>query len=556
VADRLPSAALAAIVCALIAAPAAGAGGPPALSVGFWCGPPIEQSTPDRFLQVLNAGFTFSMPPCTEASPTVAENRRVLDAAAITGVPVVVRDERIERALTDPSARAQLLDATVQSYSSYPALGGYYVYDEVPPELIGDAAAVVAGLRARDPQHPGFVSVFPNYAPISDYDRYLRDFVRQIRPAELVYNYYPFLGDGTERTGFFANLSSVRRVARESSIPFWDFTQLTKLEGYRRASENEKLWQALQLLAYGAHGILYFTYWSYVSADFPEPGVIDPATGLPTGHYAEVQRVNAQARAFARYLVPATSRSVFHNGPLAPGAVPRRPGAPIYFPSRAAITTGLFDSANYTYTMLANREYRARVSTRAVLSFGTRRPERLDVSTGRWRPVHAIRARKHSVTIKLTLGPAAGALVRIRKPAPPGPPGAEVVFGRMQSNAGEWYLVDSGVAPYRLRDARWSTCPSGFKLIGRKVEPDGIWLCARTDLAARAFYVGNVVHGARRYYRVRSGAVKRLRPAPRFSCPVSSRLVGKFLGANGFWLCLGPRRNSKSRRTAASMAQS
>jgi hypothetical protein len=532
---------LAAIVCALIAAPTPGAGGPSALSIGFWCGPPVEQSTPERFRQVLEAGFTFSMPPCTEASPTVAQNRKILDAAAQTGVQVIVRDDRIQQALDDPSRRSQLLEATVLSYSSYPALAGYYVYDEVPPELIAAAAAVVAELRARDPRHPAFVSVFPDYAPIPDYDGYLRDFVREIRPATLIYNYYPFLGDGTDRTGFFANLRSVRRVALDSSTPFWLFVQLTQLQGYRRASETEKLWQALQSLAYGTHGVLYFTYWSYLSAEFPHPGVIDPNTGLPTGHYAEVKRVNTQARAFARPLVPARSQAVFHNGPLAAGTVTRPPRAPIYFPSRAAITTGLFDSARYRYTMLANRDYRRRVSTAAVLSFGKSRPQRLDVASGRWVPMRPVGRQRHSVTIALTLAPAAGALFRTRKPVPPGPAGAEVVFGRVRSNIGEWYLVDSGRATYRLRAATWGECPTGFKLAGTKVESNGFWLCARKDLATSRFYVGNVVDGAPRYYRVRSGRVKRLRFAPWSYCPRTSRLIGKRVASDGFWLCLARR---------------
>ena len=175
-----------------------------------------------------------------------------------------------------------MLDAIVDSYRSYPALAGYYVYDELLPDRFGDAAAVVAQLRARDPQHPAFINLFPNYAAIPNYDQYLRDYVQQVRPATIVYDYYPFLSNGTDRPGFFANLNSVRRVALDSSTPFWQIVQLTKCLGYRRASENEKLWQALQSLTYGAHGVLFFTYWSDVNADFPEPGVIDPGTGLPT----------------------------------------------------------------------------------------------------------------------------------------------------------------------------------------------------------------------------------------------------------------------------------
>ena len=480
------------------------------------------------------------MPPCGDgAGFTVAENMRILDAAQAAGMRVVVFDYRMQSALDDPTSRAQLLDEIVASYSSHPALGGYYVYDEVEPERIAATGAVVTGLRARDPQHPAYVSIFPDYAPIPDYDKYLRDFVQQVHPSALVYDYYPFLADGSDRTGFFANISSVRRVALESSTPFWLFAQLTEIRGLRRASENEKRWQALQALAYGARGVMFFTYWSNLSGEFPAPGVIDPRTGLPTPHYAEVRRVNTQARVLAQALLAARSRSVFHNGTLAEGAVMRPPRASVYFPSRAPITTGLFDTSGYRYAFLANRNYRATVSTAATLAFG--RPERLDLTSGRWVRVRPVRSRAHSVTIKLTLAPAAAALFRFRKPAAPGPPGAEAVFGRVRANVGRWHLVDSHGATYELRSARWRECPAGYELVGAKVGPNGFWLCARRDLAKRAFYLVNLVRGSARYFRVRSGKVRRLPSVPRPSCGRRSRLIGRLRKPDGFWLCLSKR---------------
>jgi hypothetical protein len=533
-------AALALVVGALVATPATHGGGraPSSFATGFWCGPPLAQSTPDRFRQVLRAGFTFSMPPCGDGSGfTVAENMQILDAARAAGTTAIVFDDRMNRALDDPAARAQLLDGIASSYRSHPALGGYYVYDEVEPERIARTAAVVAGLRARDPRHPAFVSVFPDYAPIPDYEQYLRRFVREIRPSALIYDYYPFLADGSDRTGFFANLSSVRRVARESSIPFWFFAQLTEIPGLRRASESEKRWQAMQTLAYGARGLMFFTYWSDVSAEFPEPGVIDPRTGLPTAHYAEVRRVNAEVRAFGQALASARSQRVFHNGRLAPSAVPRPPRAPIYFPGRAPITTGLFDSARYRYALLGNRNYRARVSTAVVLSFGARPPERFDRASGRWVRVRPIRRHGHSITVRLTLSPAAGALFRMRRPVSPGPLGAEAVFGRVRSNAGRWHLVDSRGATYELRSAGRNECPSGFALAGAEPGPDGFWLCVRRDLASRTFYAVNIVRGAARSYRVRSREVRRIPGGQR--CPRGSRLLGRLARPDGFRLCLG-----------------
>jgi len=532
--------ALLAIAVVLAVTPATGSAPRSAFATGFWCGPPLEQSTPDRFRQVRNAGFTFSMPPCGDGSGfTVAQNLQILDAARAAGIPVFVFDYRMQRALEDPAARAQLLDGIVRSYRSHPALGGYYVYDEVEPERVDATAAVVAGLRARDPQHPAYVSLFPDYyAAIPNYGQYVSDFVRRVHPAAVIYDYYPFLADGSDRTGFFTNLGTIRRVSLESSRPFWFFAQLTELPGLRRASESEKRWQALQALAYGARGLMFFTYWSGIGPGFPEPGVIDPRTGQPTGHYAEVRRVNEQVRAFGEQLASARSTGVFHNGPLAPGTATRPSRAPVYFPSRAPITTGLFTSERYRYALLANRDYRAKVSTRVVLSFGARRPERFDIAHRRWVAVRPIRARAHSVTIRLDLGRAAGALLRTRRPVPVGFSGAEAVFGRVRSGVGRWYLVDSHGVPYELRAATWGECPSGFRSVGAKVQPDGFWLCARRDLAARRFYVGNVAGGVVRYYRLRSGRVKRVPTPPASSCRARSRLVGRLVGRDGFWLCL------------------
>ena len=52
--------------------------------------------------------------------------------------------------------------------------------------------------------------------------------------------------------------------------------------------------------------------------------------------------------------------------------------------------------------------------------------------------------------------------------------------------------------------------------------------------------VGNILPGSVRYYRVRSGKVRRLPLVRRFSCPPRSRLIGRLVRPDGFWLCLGP----------------
>ena len=118
--------------------------------------------------------------------------------------------------------------------------------------------------------------------------------------------------------------------------------------------------------------------------------------------------------------------------------------------------------------------------------------------------------RAHSVTVRLDSATGRRSSLPDAEAAAAGPLGAEAVFGRMRSNVAHWHLVDSHGVTYALRGATWGECPSSFRLAGTRSGPDGFWLCVRSDLAARRFYVGNVVKGSASYYRVQSGRVGRL----------------------------------------------
>ena len=395
---------LAVVVGGLVATPSTHTAGPSAFATGFWCGPPLEQSTgqvppshgrgvhiqhaPLRRRNGLHRGAEPADSGRSASSRGTCGRLRLPHATgagrsdcpgAAAGwdrrlVPVSSRTGRLLR-LRRGGTRAHRGHGCRRSGSTRQ----------------GSSTPGVRRVSSRTT--PTFRTTSGTCATSSGRSTRRRSSTTTTRSSPT---------DLTEQ-GFVANLSAIRRVALESSTPFWFFAQLTELPGLRRASESEKRWQALQALAYGARGVMFFTYWSRVSADFPQPGVIDPRTGLPTGHYPEVRRVNSQVRGFGQQLASAKSTSVFHNGPLAAGAVTRPSRAAVYFPSRAAITVGLFASAGYRYAMLANRDYRSAVSTRAVLSFGARLPERFDLASGRWVRVRPVRLQAHSVTVRLNL---------------------------------------------------------------------------------------------------------------------------------------------------------
>src|SRR3954452_17624864 len=61
--------------------------------ISFWCGPPDEFVTLERFQQIKDAHFTHVFPPCNGGG--VEANKKRLEFAAKVGLKVFVSDARI-----------------------------------------------------------------------------------------------------------------------------------------------------------------------------------------------------------------------------------------------------------------------------------------------------------------------------------------------------------------------------------------------------------------------------------------------------------------------------
>jgi Beta-galactosidase len=476
------------VLVALGASKPSHAAGSGTLQIGFWCGPPPSFSTPDRFRQIEAAGFTFALPPCG-VSPSVAENQAALAAAATTDVKVFVRDARIPSSRSVPDATAKL-DAVIADYADKPAFGGYELVDEPAADAFQGLGQVVAYLRARDPEHPAFINVFPNYGPYQGpaYEDYLERYATEAGTGMFSYDHYPFTVYG-DRAEFLPNLHSLRTLSLRYSRPFWQIGQATPHLAYTQPSEAQKSWQVFHALAYGASGISYFTYWSLPIEGFG-PGIIGP-DGTATPQYREVQRINARAQAIGRYLVTARSTDVFQNPPVAGSVSPRRPGTPVDIPGDAPLTAGVFESDEHVYVLLANRSTDASISANADLSFGASLPQKLDPATGAWSTVRATVIGTAART-RVTLAAGDGALFRAAKPVPAGSLGPEAIV----------YRANASAAPQ---------CPANYAVTGDTAH---FWLCARSDLATRAFHVSD----GRRAYRVQNGSTVPVRAADARQC--------------------------------------
>lgn len=348
--------------------------------IGYWCGPPAKFTTLDRYKEIADAGFTIAFPPCSGTS--VETNRKILDYCQQVGLKALITDSRIPVSLSDdPKVRAGV-DGVVADYAKHPALAGYFIADEPGPGAYPSLGQVVDYLRQRDPPHYGFINLLPNYAPEwaigESYEQYVRGFVEQVKPAVISYDHYGFAAGATE--SFFENLAVVRKVSLEIGVPFWNIILSTQHGPYRNLTEGELRFETMNTLAYGAKGMLWFTYWSPAESDksFDWKHALINEDGSRDPHYEMVKTINHEAQAIGTELLKAESREVSTTKTW------HRPELLIDADARI----GLFQTADHKIiAMIVNASWEKPLSTHASLGTGIAQAQVFDRAKRQWIPV-------------------------------------------------------------------------------------------------------------------------------------------------------------------------
>jgi hypothetical protein len=369
--------------------------------ISFWCGPPRKFVTVERYQQVKDAGFTFIMPDCVGGNEPELQ-RKILDTAQEVGLKAFIDDQRMPRAIKGNEQNAKrAIDAIVADYASHPALAGYFVTDEPGVAGFAGLSEVFAYLKERDPNHPAYTNLMPNWARpehtgLPTYEMYVEQFMSIVKPPILCYDHYSFFKK-SDRAGWFANLDLMRAHALQANVPFWQIVQATSHGDYRRVTEAEKRWEAMHTLAYGAKGVLFFTYWKPDADPVWDEAIID-LDGTPTRQYAEIQRINRDVQAIGKQLLKATSIGVMQQG---------RPGdqtntledLPVHFDG-PDITCGYFKDGDGRLMLFVNRDYRNAVETSTSIDTNGKPLAKLDRESGEWIKVEA------PVRLKLPAGDA------------------------------------------------------------------------------------------------------------------------------------------------------
>lgn len=363
--------------------------------ISYWCGPMPEFATLERYKEIKDAGFTFAMPMC--ATTSVELNQKILGFCQEVGLKAFIADGRMPVGVPDDAAKKRI-DAIIADYASHPAFLGYHITDEPGAGAYPAIAQTVAYLKEKDPQHPAFVNLYPNYCPLGalgtkTYEEYLARYVKEVHAPFFSYdNYFSAVPKPEARRAWIDNLAVACKVSLESKTPFWQIVLVTQHFGYASPTIADLRYEAFQTLAYGGRGVLWFTYWSPAATNNTahwKHAMIDE-TGKRDPHYDDVRTVNGELQALGRELLHADSLAVKTIKQAA-----------------AEVTLGQFKAADgATLILLANADrigpadFALPVENEAV--------ERFAVGERQWKPIHADKvAGKPTVNLSLPAGGAA-----------------------------------------------------------------------------------------------------------------------------------------------------
>jgi hypothetical protein len=398
---------------------------PKTFSIGCWCSPPEPYITVEQYKRFAEAGFTVLLPPC-QGESTVARNRKILDTARATGLKVILADARMPLALTGHPGAEAALKGIVEDYRRHPALLGYFLTDEPGANAFPGLAEVVAELHKLDPDHLVYINLFPNYASTdrtaqpsqlntASYGEYLDKFMQTVKPDVLSWDHYFFLA-GSDRPGFFGNLAAAQHAANSTqpATPFWQIVLSVKHGPYRALNENELRFEAMQTLAYGAQGLVYFTYWlpqDDASTQWSQ-GIMN-RDGTPGPLYEAAKQVNHEVTELEKWLYGARVLRTFQTGAVPPDGLPQTDDVPITASGEGNLTLGAFrDAKGFFYALATNRDYTKGVKATLHAYAGEHKIEALDLKTGKWEPASGPKDDSGTTTLTFDLGPAQAVLIR------------------------------------------------------------------------------------------------------------------------------------------------
>ena len=226
-----------------------------AFPIGAWLPYYKKDLNADYLKGVRESGINFI--------PTTDCGKEELDLVLSSGLKALVNDDRVTYSNITGINR---VGEWTGEYADKEGVIGVFVWDEPSPAMMDICGAINKQVQLYHENIFGYINLHPNYSDrVSQrdglsYEDYLQYFVDHCSPKLLSFDHYPFFEDGFHAREYLDNLAAVRKCCDKNKLEFWSFIQSTSFGKNPPPTEGQMNFRVHSNIAYGAKGLLYFTY--------------------------------------------------------------------------------------------------------------------------------------------------------------------------------------------------------------------------------------------------------------------------------------------------------
>lgn len=358
----------------------------PDFEIVAWQGPDWANANATRYQEIVRAGFTATFISFND----VATNKKALDLAEKQHLKLLISDPRIQVDSIGVAATLAQMDSILHDYAAYPALLGYNISFGSRASEFASLGKIAQAWQQKAPNQIPFINLYPSYTSVADlesdsYHQYLSEYFEMVKPKFVSFNHFPIIKSGI-RADYYENLELIQRYTQKHQIPFWGFV-LTWAHGvYQTPAESHLRLQAFSNLAYGARGLVYYTYCTPFGNGATTDAAILDLNMRKTRLYRHAQIINEEVRNLApiwRLLQPI---GVYHTNPIPMGCRSLDFDLPIVDIKGDNILIGLFVSqAQIPYFLIVNRNFK--YGAKPYVYFDDRVKRIIEISKNRMEPM-------------------------------------------------------------------------------------------------------------------------------------------------------------------------